>query len=185
MDGRLWIAVSVTATFFLETHFQILIVSDLLYINFRSFKIFPFCIQRVYCSIFQMRMGWIICLPTRSGLLLVTCYLSFSPTAWKIVGSRVRSQAKASGNRLRHALRTNPLYLHSPLQWDSFSLSFPRPLLPSVKSLCVLSHPFCNSRTVFLQGFKVQSAVSNFVRQLQIGTRSCMQKKLILSFNDC
>lgn len=106
------------------------------------FKIFPFCMQSVYCSTFQSRNGADAHFPTQSDLLLVTCYLSFSSTAWKMVHSRASSQAKASGNRLRHALHTDPLYLHSPLQWDSFSLSFPRPLLHYVKSLCVLSHPF-------------------------------------------
>lgn len=120
----------------------------------------------------------LICLPTQSGLLLVTCYLSFSPTAWKIMGSRASSLAKASGNRLRHALRAHPLYLHSPLQWDSFSLSFPRPLLHSVESLCVLSHLFCNSRAVSHKGLKVQSTISNFVKQFQRGTHLlvCMQE---------
>lgn len=115
---------------------------------------------------------------TQSGLLLLTCYLSFSPTAWKIMGSRASSLAKASGNRLRHALHTHPLYLHSPLQWDSFSLSFPRPLLHYVKALCVLSHLFCNSRAVSLKGLKVLSTISNFVEQLQRGAHSlvCMQK---------
>lgn len=49
-----------------------------------------------------------ICLPTQSAL---TCYLSFSPTAWEIMGSRASTQANAPGNRLRHALLT---HLHFP-----------------------------------------------------------------------
>lgn len=98
-------------------------------------------ITAVYCSIFPTGMRLkLICLPTQSGLLLATCYLSFSPTAWKIMGSRGSSQAKkASGNRLRHELLACPHYLHSPLWWDPFSLSFPWPCLCCVKSQRVLS----------------------------------------------
>ncbi len=123
----------------------------------------------------------LIFLPAQSDLSLMTCYLSFSPTAWKIMGSRASSQAKASGNRLRHAPHTSPLYLHSLLHWDSFSLSFPRPLLHSVKFLCVLSHLFCSSRAVPLTGLAVQLTVSNSVKQLQTGAYSsvCMQRKLL------
>lgn len=112
------------------------------------------------------RWGWgqmLICLPTQSGLLLVTCYLSFSPAAWKIMGSRASSQVKASGNRLRHGLLTHPPPTALP---NSVGFIFPF-ISQATSSLRQITHPFCNSHcnsTVSLRSLKVQSTVYNFLK---------------------
>lgn len=100
----------------------------------------------------------------------MNCYLSFSPTTWEIMGSRASSQANASGNRLRRALHSHPLYLLSALQGDNLPFHFPDHFF-TTSNLCVFCHSFCSSQTVFLKEEEggMQSTVSNFARQLQSG----------------
>lgn len=113
------------------------------------------------CSTFiQQRCSQNIVLPSYytkydiplSRVLLITCNLSFSPTDREIMSTRAKSHAKATGNRLRHAPHSNLFYLLSALQWDSSSLSFPKPLLHYIRILCVLSHLSCDSVTASLRG---------------------------------
>ena len=114
---------------------------DLLYIHFFPFKMSYFCKRRVFCSILQLRIRqMLISLPTQSGFLLVTCYLSFSPTTWEIMGSR----GMESGECFWKQIKTCPAH-PPPLLTLPSSVGFISPFnsqanfSPPQMSVCFLS----------------------------------------------
>lgn len=101
-----------------------------------------------------IKMFLLIFEPAQSDLSLLTSVSSFGTHSVETTALWGRKVFKIIWKQIKSCPSCNPLYLHSALHQDSFSLSFPRPFPHCVKSLCVLSHPFCNSQTDSLKGMR-------------------------------